>query len=211
MKRHPEFAGLPALGDLAKLVVGNALERAAAGLAPGAFLLAVDATCGNGHDTLFLAQTLRRLHPVFPSGGMVLAFDIQAEARENARRRLDEHGLAEGVRFIPEGHETLAAHLPAGALLGAIMYNLGFLPGSNRLVTTGAATTLASLAAALEHLLPGGVCAVHAYGGHAGGAEELRAVEAFFAGLPFDAFPVARYAFGNKARNPETLFLAEKR
>ena len=61
-----------------------------------------------------------------------------------------------------------------------------------------------------ERTGPGGVCAVHAYGGHLGGEEELCAVEHFFTELPFDAFSVARYAFCNKPRNPEVLFLVEK-
>ena len=198
----------PDLGDLAKEVVRTALERAAASL-PHELLLAVDGTCGNGHDTLFLAQTLLRLRP--DGGAFVLSFDIQADALATARGRLVDLCPTAGVRFVPAGHENLAAHLPPGAALFAAMYNLGFLPGSDKRVVTRSATTLLSLQSALEYLRSGGVCAVHAYGGHAGGGEELRAVEHFFTKLPFDAFSVARYAFCNKPRNPEVLFLAEKR
>ncbi len=198
----------PDLGNLAKEVVRTALERAAASL-PHDVLLAVDGTCGNGHDTLFLAQTLLRLRP--EGGTLVLSFDIQADALATARRRLDDLCPTADVRFVPAGHENLATHLPPDTAFFAAMYNLGFLPGSDKRVVTRSATTLLSLQSALEHLRPGGVCAVHAYGGHAGGGEELRAVENFFAELPFDAFSVARYSFYNKPRNPEVLFLAEKR
>ncbi len=199
----------PDLGELAKEVVRTALERAAATFSPYDILLAVDGTCGNGRDTLFLAQTLLRLRPEGKT--LVLSFDVQADALATARKRLDSHCPTADVRFTAAGHETLAVHLPSEAVFLAAMYNLGFLPGSDKRVVTLPETTLRALQSTLEHLRPGGVCAVHAYGGHAGGGEELRAVENFFAELPFDAFSVARYSFCNKPRNPEVLFLAEKR
>ncbi|EUJ17052.1 S-adenosylmethionine (SAM)-dependent methyltransferase [Listeria aquatica FSL S10-1188] len=43
----------------------------------------IDATCGNGHDTLFLAQL------VGPNG-KVYAYDIQQTAIEKTEARLDE-------------------------------------------------------------------------------------------------------------------------
>lgn len=198
----------PDLGDLAKEIVRAALERAAATSFPHYLLLAVDGTCGNGRDTLFLAQTLLRLRP--EGKALVLTFDVQTDALVTARKRLNAHCPTAEVRFVAAGHETLVDHLPPDAAFFAAMYNLGFLPGSDKLVVTRPETTLCSLRFALEHLHPGGVCAVHAYGGHLGGEEELCAVEHFFTELPFDAFSVARYAFCNKPRNPEVLFLVEK-
>ncbi len=69
----------------------------------------VDATAGNGSDTLFLAQS------VGPRG-RVFAFDVQAEALENTRRRLegepDVKALAP-AKLVLAGHETMEAALPA--------------------------------------------------------------------------------------------------
>ena len=198
----------PRLGALAKTAVTAALEHGAGRVSPQEILTAVDATCGNGHDTLFLAQTLRRLRP---ENSLVVAFDLQPTALRTARERLDADAPPLSARFAAKSHETPSADLPPHSALYAAMYNLGFLPGSDKTIATRPDTTLRSLRDILAHLRPGGVCAVHAYGGHAGGAEELLAVEAFFAELPFDALCVARYALCNKPRNPETLFLAEKR
>jgi SAM-dependent methyltransferase len=177
------------------------LERQA--FLPG--LLALDSTAGNGHDALFLAQTLARLTPSF----RILAFDIQEAALAVTRARLAEAGLDAHLRCLAAGHETLASHLGADRLAAA-MFNLGFLPRSDRSLVTRAATTLAALEAALDALLPQGILSVHAYGGHPGGRAEMEAVEAWFSELPPARAIAARYALCNKPRNPETLFLARR-
>lgn len=51
---------------------------------------AVDATAGNGHDTLFLAQLVG-------DSGAVYAFDIQQQAVDATIGRLKEHGLEKGL------------------------------------------------------------------------------------------------------------------
>ena len=61
------------------------------------------------------------------------------------------------------------------------MYNLGYLPGGDKSITTDSATTLKSLSSALELLAVGGLLCVVCYPGHEEGARESQAVEAFFA------------------------------
>ncbi len=92
----------------------------------------------------------------------------------------------------------------------AAMYNLGYLPGSDKQTVTMAHTSLLSFEVCREYLAAGGLLAVHAYAGHTGGAEELAAVEDWFAQLNYPAWRVARYAICNKPRNPEVVFLAQK-
>ena len=169
--------------------------------------LAVDATTGNGHDTLFLASEIGE-------AGRVWAFDVQTAALVVAQNRLataveDFSGRAV---FVHAGHETAKDHLPrdAGGRLWAVTFNLGFLPGSNRRVKTTAATTLQALSLFAEMLAVGGIISVHVYRGHAGGEEEGEAVSRWAAMLPWETWRVAEYAFCNRPRNPETLFLAEK-
>lgn len=137
---------------------------------------AVDATAGNGHDTVFLA---RRVGPA----GRVVALDIQPLAAATTRARLDREGLAANCAILVADHAELAAHLPAdfrGATDGVIL-NLGYLPGSDHTVTTRPAGTLAALRAAVETLRPGGRLVCVAYTGHPGGEEEGAAVAGFAA------------------------------
>ena len=134
--------------------------------------IAIDATVGNGHDTLFLA------HCVGPSGH-VYGFDIQHSALANAQQRLSQQGIASRVTLVEAGHETLAAHLPLRHqhAIKAVMFNLGYLPGSEKTVTTSPATTMRALTAACAQLASGGVISVVAYTGHPGGHQETEAIK----------------------------------
>lgn len=142
--------------------------------------LAIDATAGNGHDTVFLAERVG-------DSGKVLAFDVQAEAIAAARARVAD--LAGRVDFIHGSHVELAEHAAPGSA-AAVMFNLGYFPGGDHAVITRTSGTLAALDAALGVLKPGGIVTVVCYPGHPGGDEESAAVEAWsekLAAADFDA------------------------
>lgn len=140
-----------------------------AAVEPGATV--VDATAGNGWDTLFLARC------VGPTG-RVYAFEVQPQGVVATRQRLQEADMAARVHLIAEGHEHLAKTLGAqkAPALAAVMFNLGYLPGSDKSVTTQPHNTVQALDAALRWLAPGGLLSVLAYRGHAGGDAEYDAV-----------------------------------
>jgi SAM-dependent methyltransferase len=167
--------------------------------------LALDCTAGNGRDTVFLAEA------VGPCG-LVLAFDIQPEALAATRRQLEQKGLLDRARLVQAGHETLAVHVPQPreAAIDAALFNLGFLPRSDRKTVTVPGTTLAALEALESRIRPGGICSAHCYLGHQGGAEEAREVEIWFRVLNQRNWRVLRLEFANKTRNREILFLAER-
>ncbi len=139
-------------------------------LQPGG--LAVDATAGNGHDTLFLARALG-------PHGRVHAFDVQAEALENTHRRLQAAGVERRVVLHLSGHERLLEKLPSEGCACAVLFNLGYLPGGDKRLTTHAETTLTALEQALRALAPDGLLSVLAYRGHPGGRAEAEAVAGF--------------------------------
>jgi predicted methyltransferase len=131
----------------------------------------IDATAGNGHDTCFLAGL------VGPTG-KVYAFDVQPEAIEATRQRLEAAGLAAQARLLDSGHERMDAALPMAlkGRISAIMFNLGYLPGGDKTIVTRPSSTTRALELATEWLKPGGILTVMAYPGHDGGAKELEAV-----------------------------------
>lgn len=189
-------------------LIHDALARV---LAPGC--AAVDATAGNGHDTLFLAQGVG-------PGGEVWAFDVQAAALEATRARLDAaraagQGLGR-VHLVHAGHEDCLAHLPPPPrTFAAVVFNLGYLPGADRggagaLRVTGAATTLAALAALMPRVERGGLVALHAYTGHRGGAGEARALAEMCRALPYTEWSVWHTHTLNKTLRPEHLFLLQR-
>ena len=112
---------------------------------------AVDATMGNGHDTLFLAEQ------VGPAGH-VYAFDIQSGAVESTRKLLESHGVLERVTLFCHSHEDLAQLVPSP--VSAAVFNLGWLPGGDHRVTTRCASTEKAVRGALELIRPGGIVTV---------------------------------------------------
>jgi predicted methyltransferase len=170
----------------------------AAVLAPGG--TAIDATAGNGHDTLFLAECVG-------DTGRVFAFDIQPEALAATRHRLTTAGAAGPVTLCGAGHETLADTI-SDSLQGrvdAAMFNLGYLPRGDKSVITRPETTVPALRQALSLLRPGGMLTVVIYRGHAGGPAEGTAVMEWAAALALEDAHVRSYRTLNRPAAPHLL------
>lgn len=154
----------------------NLVEQAQSfiGAALGAGDIAIDATVGNGFDTLFLARQVG-------ARGQVFGFDIQAQALSACREKLRAAGQEAVVTLLPRGHETMAQALPAAARgrVRAVMFNLGYLPGSDKALITRPETSLAAIEAALALMAPGGRMSIIAYTGHSGGETEADQVQAW--------------------------------
>lgn len=161
----------------------------------------VDATCGNGHDTLFLARLVG-------NGGTVWAFDVQEEALATAEKLLHGEGCLPWVHLVLAGHERMVEYVREP--VRAVVFNLGFLPGREGGVVTRPETTLSALEHATELLLPGGIIAIALYTGHQGGAEEAAAVEQWSARLPPRIFTVWQSRQLNRSHTAPYLVLIEK-
>lgn len=172
-------------------------------LSPGS--IAVDATVGNGHDTVFLAQEVGEQ-------GTVIGFDIQADALDRTKERVQEHVPEAEVRLLHTGHENMAAQIRETfhGKIAAVMFNLGYLPGGDHSLTTQPTTTLEALENATRLLQPRGLITVVQYVGHEGGAEEAAAVTDWASGLPQDTFQVLSYQFANHRNDPPRLLAIER-
>ncbi len=152
------------LVDLAHKVIATQLK-------PGD--IAIDATAGNGHDTLFLAQHVGMQ-------GRVYSFDIQATAIKNTASKLQQAGLSNRVELIHAGHQHWLDYLPEQYIgnISAIMFNLGYLPGADKTITTLTDSTLQALEQ-VQVLLSSttGCMTIMAYPGHPQGKLELDAIE----------------------------------
>lgn len=164
----------------------------------------IDATVGNGHDTLFLARC------VGPTG-IVAGFDCQSLALRQTAGRLSESGLPDAVLY-QQDHATMASVLPADwrGQVSAIVFNLGYLPGGDKQITTHADSTIVALRAALDLLKPGGLLSILAYPGHPAGAVETAAVEHFCRELSSTKFTWIEPVAAVSTHAPR-LFLVSKR
>jgi predicted methyltransferase len=161
----------------------------------------VDATAGNGHDTLFLARLVG-------AGGKVHAFDIQETALEKTRALLIAHTCEQWVELHLKDHGELAQVVEGP--VQAAMFNLGYLPGGDKQITTHAHSSLRALANCLGVLAPGGIISVVTYSGHRGGEEEEAEVAGWCRSLPARDYTVVSFSLINKPNRPPKLWLIRR-
>ncbi|MBD1370819.1 class I SAM-dependent methyltransferase [Hazenella sp. IB182357] len=167
--------------------------------------IAIDATVGNGHDTLFLAQLVG-------SEGIVFGFDIQSLAIDSTLALLSSQAPSHPVKLIQASHQYLEKELPQSykEKVEAIMFNLGYLPGGNKELITKTTSTLAALQASTEWLAPSGVITVALYTGHPGGKEETEAVVAWASHLAPQQFDIVWHQMLNRKHAPSLVIIQKK-
>ena len=180
----------------ARYLAADILRRA---VAPGDTV--VDATMGNGHDTLFLCELVGE-------GGRVYAFDVQEQAVENTRKRLTEAGMMDRAALFCLGHERMAEQVKEP--VAAVVFNLGWLPGGDHSVTTHWETTRQAVDSALKLLRPRGVLVICAYPGHAEGDRERQALMDTLAALPPQEYNVLWHKFLNAGPGAPECFAVQR-
>jgi tRNA A58 N-methylase Trm61 len=168
---------------------------------------AVDATVGQGHDTLMLARLVG-------DKGRIYGFDIQAEALRAAQNKVIEKLGSDGMMTWNHlSHENMLETIPieCHGHIAAVMFNLGYLPKLDHTITTLPHSTLAALAAASQLLRSGGVITIVAYTGHEGAQDEADAVERWASLLPQKQFNVLSYRYINQQNHPPFLIVIEKK
>lgn len=164
----------------------------------------IDATCGNGLDTLKLCQLA-----LSNDKGKVYAFDIQAEAifssKENLRTYLPDEFM-HFVDFQLRCHSTFPESVKKNSVK-LIAYNLGYRPGGNKAITTQTETTQLSLKNALALIIPGGAISITCYPGHEEGARELEVVLNFATELSPKEWSCCHHVWANRTSAPRLLLI----
>lgn len=162
--------------------------------------IGIDATAGNGNDTLFLSKCVGNT-------GRVFSFDIQKMAIEKTMELLESKGFSQNITLINAGHEKMKEYI--NQPVDAIIFNLGYLPGGDHSVTTNPDTTIEAVKAGLSLLKSGGILCIVVYTGHPGGEAEQEALESFMESLDKQNFCSAKLFFLNRIKAPY-LILVEK-
>jgi predicted methyltransferase len=164
----------------------------------------IDATVGNGNDTVMLAKAVEQI-------GKVYGFDVQKEAIVSTKDKLILTGLLPQTELIHDGHENIKDYVPEKEQISAAIFNLGYLPSGDKSIITKPETTLSAINQCLNRLRKGGLISIMIYSGHEGGLKEKEAVDDFVHNLPQEDFQVLEYKFVNQKNNPPFLYLIEKR
>ena len=168
--------------------------------------IVVDATLGNGHDTVFLGELVGE-------HGRVYGFDVQQEAINATKKRLTEHNLSKRVSIFQAGHEQVSVKIPLeehGKITGAI-FNLGYLPGGDKKIVTHSETTIAAIEQLLTMMAPEGIIVLVIYHGHEQGAVERDHLLHYCQRLDQNTAHVLQYQFINQQNDPPFIMAIEKR
>ena len=163
--------------------------------------VAVDFTMGNGHDTEFLSETVGEK-------GHVYAFDVQAAAVESTRKNLQAAGCAENYTLIHDSHHKVKDYVKGEIRAG--MFNLGYLPGGDKSITTMRETTLPALQAAVSMLGPNSILSVAVYPGHEEGEAEGKLVCEYLSTLDRFRYSVAQIRIINSPTSPFFMAIETK-
>jgi len=156
--------------------------------------VAIDATLGNGYDTDFLADKFEKVY----------SFDIQKEACE---KYLLKNLI--NVKIINASHHFFEKYIKEK--VDCIMYNLGFLPGGDKNVTTMHDTTLMSIKKGLELLNNGGIMTICIYRGHNEGKIEETCILEYLKSLDKNKFGVMLHSYLNRDESAPILAVVEKK
>ena len=159
--------------------------------------LAIDATVGNGHDTLFLAKL---------GFNKVLGFDVQQGAIATTQAKLLAAGL-DHVVLLHQGHEEMSRHLSIPA--NCFMFNFGYLPRGDKSITTSAQSSLAALSAASQATAANGIISLLCYPGHPVGRDETTAIQHWLSTLS-DDWQLAQHLSENANSTTPVLIVLRK-
>ncbi len=161
---------------------------------------AIDATVGNGFDTLFLSQLVT-------SSGKVYGFDIQQQAINNTKKLLDENHC-QNVELYQLGHENINSVI--FDKVSSAIFNLGYLPHGDKFITTIGENTIEAIKQILPILKLNGLIVLVVYHGHPHGKEEKEALLSYVSTLDQKHYQVLNYQFINQKNDAPFLIAIEK-
>lgn len=108
--------------------------------------IVVDATCGNGHDLLYLAERAKK-------GCHLYGIDIQMKAINSSQELLQSNDIAQDVSltFIHDSHDRALANQLKDEVIDLMIFNLGYLPGGDHQVITKPHQTIDAINEGLEN------------------------------------------------------------
>ena len=162
----------------------------------------IDATCGNGNDTLTLAHLIG-------TNGKVYGFDIQELAIASTEKKLIKNEVVERASLICDSHALMKEHVKEE--VDFIIFNLGYLPRADKTITTLVDSTLKAIEAGLDLLKLHGIMVVVIYPGHEEGYEEKNAILEYVQNLDQQRIDVMKIDFVNQKNNPPIVIALEKK
>lgn len=160
----------------------------------------VDATMGNGNDTLLFCRMAGK-------SGKVYAFDIQEEALKKTRDLLYSQNLLDCAELILDGHEHMDRYIGKNTA-DAVCFNFGYLPGGSHAAATRAETSIEAIRKGLCILKPGGMMSLCIYcGGDTGFEEKEQILKYLKELLPKEYIVIVNEYYNRRNHPPMPVFI----
>ena len=156
--------------------------------------ICMDATMGNGNDTLLFST-------LCGADGHVFAFDIQEQALVSTHTKLVKENAPQNYTLLLESHTEMDKYAKPGTV-SCITFNLGYLPGGDHTKATHADSSIEALTKGLSLLQKGGLISLCIYSGGDSGFEERDAVLSWLKTLDPHKYLVIRSDYYNRPNNP---------
>jgi len=156
----------------------------------------VDATMGNGHDTVYLAGLCKHVY----------AFDIQEKALFETQKKINEHKL-DNVSLILDSHQHILNHVD---IFKGVVFNLGYLPNGNKEITTKSDVTLETLHLLIPHMKLDDFIMLVIYIGHAEGWMESQTIDGYLKTLNNSIYKILRVDMPYQMNQPPYILLMTK-
>lgn len=164
--------------------------------------LCIDATMGNGHDTLFLSQ-------LTGTSGRVFAFDIQEIALKSTKKRLETFHAPDNVSLFLESHTHMANYADKNSV-SCIVFNFGYLPSGDHSISTKKETSIQAIEVGLELLKKNGLMSLCIYSGGDSGFDERDALLDYLKKIDSKKYLVILSSYYNRPNNPPIPVLIQK-
>jgi len=162
----------------------------------------IDATAGNGYDTLFIAKMLKQ-------NGSLFSFDISYQAVGNTKKLLEENNISiNNVNIINDSHENIDKYIGQNKIKAAI-FNLGYRPHSDKTVKTMPASTILALGKILYRLECGGAVIICSYTGHDGGEEDEQVFK-YLCGMENKTYEISKTEMISRKHSPVLYLIIKK-
>ncbi len=173
--------------DLSKLLINRYINKNSC---------VIDATCGNGYDTNYLASRVKTVY----------SFDIQKKAIENAKILNREFN---NILYFHDGHEYIYKFI--NIPIDLVVFNLGYLPNSDKSITTNFNTTIQGIEHSFSLLNPGKAIIITVYHGHEKGKEEAEQLSVYLSGIDKNKADIFEHKLINKPNTPPFIYEIVKR
>lgn len=161
--------------------------------------IVIDATLGNGKDSLFLINKIKK--------GYLFGFDIQKEALENTNKLLKDN--FSNYKLFNKGHENMYKTLKEYKnKVSLITFNLGYLPKGNKEITTNYKTTIKAIKDSIKLLNNKGHIVITFYKGHEEGLKESIKVEKFLNELK--GYKIEKYTNTKNSNAPYVINITKE-